>query len=66
MTLGGKAQRSPATRLLIEAEQAFGEEPLSPFAHDLPRGVEASGDDIVMQTSARQQDDLCPDHVTIW
>jgi len=47
MTLGGKARRSPAAGVFVEAGQAFGEEALSPLAHDLPRRVETSGNDVI-------------------
>jgi len=45
--LGGKARWPPASRLLIESRQAELEEPLSPFADDLPRQVKARGNSVI-------------------
>jgi hypothetical protein len=41
-------------------------EALSPLAYDLPRRIQARGDDVVAQPLASQEDDLGSDHVAIW
>jgi hypothetical protein len=47
--LGGKAGWPPVLRSLFEAREALFEEPLAPFADDLPGGVKALGDLVVVQ-----------------
>jgi hypothetical protein len=66
MTLRGKARRSPAAGVFVEAGQSLSVEALSPLAHDLPRRVETSGNDIICKALAGKQDDLRPDNVAIW
>lgn len=53
-TLGGKAGRPPASRLLLKAGHAFFEEAVAPFADDLPRRIEARGDEIVAEALGGQ------------
>jgi len=43
MTSGGKSPGSARALALLQASQAFFEEPLAPLADDLPSGVEAAG-----------------------
>jgi len=64
-TSGGKAGRSPASRFLVETGQAVLEEALAPLADDLPRGIQAGGDDIVRERVGGEQDQFRADDVTI-
>lgn len=64
-TSGGKDRRSPAAWSLLEAGEALLEEPLPPFGHDLPAGVEAGGDLVVVEPVGGHQDDLGSDDVSI-
>ena len=66
MTSGGKSPGSARALALLQASQAFFEEPLAPLADDLPSGVEAAGDFIVAQALGSQKNHLCPDHLKIW
>lgn len=65
MTLGGKAGWAPATRLLVEAPEPVLEEAVTPFADDLPRGVQARADLLVAETTGGQEHDLRADDVSI-
>ena len=65
-TLGGKAGRAPATRPLFEAGKALFEKPFPPFADDLTRRVEASGDLVVAEAGFGVENDLGPDDIPIW
>ena len=49
---GGKAGLAPASGLTLEAGQTGQSESFAPFAHDLTRRVEASGDEVVGEPSA--------------
>jgi hypothetical protein len=51
--------------LTLKAGQTGESESLAPFAHDLPRGVEASGDEIVGEAICRHEDDSGADDITI-
>jgi hypothetical protein len=64
-TLGGKAGCAPASKLLLEAGHAFFKEAVAPFADDLPRHIEARGNDVVAQALSGQQHDLGADDVSI-
>jgi hypothetical protein len=64
-TSGGKAGRSPASRFLVETGQAVFEEALAPLTDDLPRGIQAGGDDIVRERVSGEQDQFRADDVTI-
>jgi hypothetical protein len=63
--LGGKAGWLPASRSLFETREALLEESLAPFADDLPGGVEARGDLVVVQTIGGIQGDLCTYDIAI-
>jgi hypothetical protein len=65
-TLGGKAGRAPATRPLFEAGKTLFEKPFPPFADDLTRRVEASGDLVVAEAGFGVENDLGPDDIPIW
>jgi hypothetical protein len=65
MTLGGKARRSPAARLLLEPGQSFDVKAPPPLADDLARRVETRGYDVISQALACQEYNLGPDDVTI-
>jgi hypothetical protein len=54
MTLGGKARRSPAARLIFEPGQALEMEPTTPFADDLARRVEPCRDRVIGHSLTRQ------------
>jgi len=41
------------------------EEPFSPLGDDLPTGVEAGGDLVVIEPTGRHENDLGPDNLTI-
>jgi hypothetical protein len=64
-TLGGKAGWVPASRLFLQAGQAFFEEALAPLADDLARRIESRGDEIVAQAVGGEQHDLGADDVAI-
>jgi hypothetical protein len=64
-TLGGKAGCAPASRLFLKAGQSLFEETVAPFANDLARRIESSGDEIVADAFGRQQDDPRADNVSI-
>jgi hypothetical protein len=64
-TLGGKAGRVPASRLFLQAGQAFFEEALAPLADDLARRIEPRGDEIVAQAVRGEQHDFGADDVPI-
>jgi hypothetical protein len=51
-TLGAKVGWAPASRLLIEAGEAWVKETVAPLADNLSRGIQARRDDIVGQPSA--------------
>jgi len=65
ITPGGKAGRSPASGLLFESRQAKLEETLSPFANDLPREVEARGNDVICETLSSVENDLSANDISI-
>jgi hypothetical protein len=66
--LGGKAGFTPVSWLTLEAGQT-GEraksEPFAPFAHDLTRRVEASGDEVVGEPLGCHENNSGTNHVTI-
>ena len=64
-TLGGKAGCAPASKLFLEAGHAFFKEAVAPFADDLPRHIEARGNNVVAQAFSSQQYDLGADDVSI-
>ena len=64
-TLGGEAGWAPAAGLFVQPGEAFEEEPVPPLADDLPRRIEAGGDDVVPDVLGGEQDDLGANHVTI-
>jgi hypothetical protein len=64
-TLGGKAGFPPASWLLIKAGEALEKEALAPFADDLSRRIQSSGNDVVRESFRREQDQLGADDVTI-
>jgi hypothetical protein len=66
ITLGGKARRSPAARLLLKPGESFGAEAPPPLADDLARRVETSGYGVVGKALACQEYDLGSDDVAIW
>src|SRR5215471_12162152 len=57
-TLGGKAGRSPATRLFVKTRKPQGIEASTPLADDLAWHIEASRDTVVALSLARQEYDL--------
>ena len=57
-TLGGKPGWVPAAWLLFQPAESFFKEPFTPFADDLPRGIQPGSDFVVIETPARVQDDL--------
>jgi hypothetical protein len=63
--LGGKARRPSPAGLLFQARQPLLEEPLSPLADDLPRGVETGSDLIVVQTLGSIEDHFGPNDIAI-
>jgi len=63
--LGGKAGFPPASWLLVKAGEALAKETLAPFADDLPRRIQASGNDIVRESFGREQHEFGADDVTI-
>jgi hypothetical protein len=63
--LGGKAGWSPASRPFLEAWHALLEEPLSPLADDLPGGIEAGSDLVVVQAVSGIEGDLGADDIAI-
>src|SRR5512134_859327 len=64
-TLGGKAGCPPASRLLVEAGETVAEKALAPFADDLARRIQASGNDVVREPVGREQDELGANDVPI-
>jgi hypothetical protein len=66
MTSGGKSPGAARALALLQASQAFFEEPLAPLADDLPSSVEAAGDFIVAQAPGSQQNHLRSDYLKIW
>jgi hypothetical protein len=64
-TLGGKAGRTPAARLLVEAREAEAVKALAPLADDLPRRVQPGADRIVVEPGGREEDDLGANDVSI-
>jgi hypothetical protein len=60
---GGKAGRSPAARLVVEAGKPVIVEAGTPLAGDLSRGAETGRNAVVAETLARQQDDPGSEHV---
>lgn len=63
--LSGKDSRPTPPRPFMKPLQAFLEEPLAPLRHDLPSGVETSGDLVVVQSFRGHQHDLGSHHVSI-
>src|SRR5205823_10468455 len=64
-TSGGKIPGSSLPGGVLEAAQAFIEEALSPFAHDLARQVQPACDLLVREPLGRVQDDLRPHDISI-
>jgi hypothetical protein len=64
-TLGGKAGRAPASRLLLKALESPLEEALPPLADDLPRSVEARCDFVISEALCSQEHDLGSNHFSI-
>src|SRR5437867_18556 len=64
-TLGGKAGFPPASWLLIQAGEALEKEALAPFADDLSRRIQSSGNDVVRESFGREQHEFGADDVTI-
>jgi hypothetical protein len=63
--LGGKPRRSAVARSIVEPLEAFLEEPFSPLADDLGRGVEPSRDILVLETVGSIQNDLGANDISI-
>ena len=66
MTSGGKSPGSARALALLQAGQAFFEEPLAPLADDLPSSVEPSSDFIVAEALGGQENHLRSDYLKIW
>src|SRR5438046_10684837 len=62
---GGKTGRAPSERQVFETFQAFLEEAVAPFAHDLARQGNAQRDLIIAQTTRRHQNDFGSDDVKV-
>jgi hypothetical protein len=65
MILGGKASWSPASRSFLEAEKALLAETLTPLADNLPCGIEAGCDLVVIEAVGGVQGDLGADDIAI-
>ena len=63
--LGGKAGVTSAARQGVQARKASQSESFAPFAYDLPRSVEAGGDEVIGETLGGHEDDPGMDNVTI-
>jgi hypothetical protein len=64
-TLGGKAGLPPASGLALEAGKAGQSESFAPFANDLTRRVETSGNHIVREALGRHENNPGADNVAI-
>src|SRR5260221_14287740 len=64
-TLGGKADRTSSSRLLLQAEEPLLMEALSPLADDLPRRIETRRDLVVTEPLGCEQDDLGTNDIAI-
>jgi hypothetical protein len=64
-SLGGKAGLAPAAGLPLKAGQTGERESFAPFANDLARRVEASGDEVIGETIGRHEDDPGTDDIAI-
>jgi hypothetical protein len=62
---GGKAGWAPASRLFVEAGEAFQEEALPPLTDNLPRQVAARRDVVIAEVLGGENDDFGPDDVSI-
>jgi hypothetical protein len=65
ITLGGKADRPPASRLLFQTHQSVFEEAFPPLADNLPWGIQSGGNHIVAQTLGGKENDLRTNNVPI-
>jgi hypothetical protein len=64
-TPGGKDERATAPGQLFEPWEAEQAKPLPPLADDLARGIQTTGDEIILQPLGGQEDDLGPDDISI-
>jgi len=62
---GGKAGLAPASGLTLEAGQPGESKSFAPFAHDLTRRVEVSGDEVVGEPLGCHEDDPGANNITI-
>jgi hypothetical protein len=64
-TLGGKADWTPASRLLFQSHQPVFEEAFPPLADNLPWGIQPCGNHIIAQTLGSKENDLRADDIPI-
>jgi hypothetical protein len=64
-TSGGKSRGASPPRPLFEAGEAFLEEALAPFAHDLAGQAEAFSNFLVFHSFGRQEDDFRTHDISI-
>jgi hypothetical protein len=64
-TSGGKDRGTTSSWAFLEAREAFLEEALAPFAHDLAARVESRANLVVVQALGREEHDLGSEDISI-